>query len=432
MPRKARDERLDTRATRLRLTPRREPYWRTIQEGRAIGYRRLTGGKAGSWIARHYDPVEGRQYRALGSADDMLDADGMGTLTFAQAQDRARDWFREVERCAGRALEAITVRQAMSAYVEDYRTRGGKALAELQSTINAHILPELGDRRVATLTYAQIKAWHQRLAQSPALLRTKASAQARNVRSIDPGDTEGRRARRSTANRILTVLKAALNLAYRDGRAPSDDAWRRVKPFAKADAPRIRYLTDAEVTRLVNAGSADLRRLITAAVLTGCRYAELARLWAADLDLKAGVLHIRTSKSGKSRSAVLTDEGRRFFAGLARGKPHDALLLSREGRAWGKSHQHRLLREACEIAQITPAVSFHILRHTFASRLVMRGVPMAVVAAALGNTETICARHYAHLSPGYIADTIRQATGELGIVPGETNVQPLRLRAQLG
>ena len=63
MPRKARDERLDTRTARLKLTPRREPYWRNIQEGRAIGYRRLTGGKAGTWVARHYDPAEGRKLR---------------------------------------------------------------------------------------------------------------------------------------------------------------------------------------------------------------------------------------------------------------------------------------------------------------------------------------------------------------------------------
>jgi hypothetical protein len=62
----------------------------------------------------------------------------------------------------------------------------------------------------------------------------------------------------------------------------------------------------------------------------------------------------------------------------------------------------------------------------------MRGVPMAVVAAALGNTEAICARHYAHLSPGYIADTIRQASGELGIVPGETNVQSMQSRPHAG
>ncbi|WP_288049833.1 tyrosine-type recombinase/integrase [Acidiphilium sp.] len=363
MPRKARDERLDTRTVRLKLPPRREPYWRTIQEGRAIGYRRLPGGKAGTWIARHYDPDEGRSYQALGSADDLLEADGSGTLTFAHAQARAAAWFREIERTAGRVAEPITVREAIDAYLTDYLARGGKAERDMRTTVAAHILPALGDKKVADLTLATIRAWHHRLAAAPARLRTGKEAEKANARTAE--DADQRRARRSTANRVLTVLKAALSLAYREGRVPSDDAWRRVKPFANVEAPRVRYLSDAEVVRLVNACGPDLRALVT----------------------------------------------------------------REDGGAWGESHQHRPLKEACDKSKISPAISFHILRHTAASRLVQRGVPMAVIAAFLGNTEAICARHYAHLAPGYVADTIRQAAGEMGIVPPETKVKPLRRKS---
>jgi integrase len=191
--------------------------------------------------------------------------------------------------------------------------------------------------------------------------------------------------------------------------------------------PRIRYLTDDEVARLVNGCDAELRQLVTAAVLTGCRYSELTRLRTGDLDLDAGVLHVRLAKSGRGRTVVLTEEAGRFFAQAAHGRARDALLLHRNGGgAWGKSHQFRPLREACARARIAPAISFHILRHTFASRLAMRGVPMSVVAVGLGNTEAICARHYALLCPSYVADTIRQHAGGLGIVPAETNVEPLR------
>lgn len=430
MPRKARDDRLDTRTARLKLAVRREPYWRTIQEGRAIGYRRLPGGKAGTWIARHYSPTEGRRYLSLASADDLLDADGGSTLTFAQAQARAAEWFKEIERTAGRVAEPITVAEAMDHYLADYLARGGKAERDLRTTIAAHVLPELGAKRVADLTLATIRAWHHRLAAAPARLRTGVQAKRANVRKAEDADT--RRARRSSANRILTVLKAALSLAYREGRVPSDDAWRRVKPFANVEAPRIRYLSDAEAVRLVNACPPDLRALVTAALLTGCRYGEMARLRAADLDVDAGVLHIRQAKGGKPRAVPLTAEAQRHFAALAAGKSGPALLLTRaDGGAWGESHQHRPLIEACAAARIAPAVSFHILRHTFASRLAMRRVPMSVIAAALGNTEAICARHYAHLSPSYVADTIRQAAGDLGIVPAEAKVKPLR-RARAG
>ena len=134
-------------------------------------------------------------------------------------------------------------------------------------------------------------------------------------------DADTRRPRRATANCTLTQLKAALNLAYREGHATSDDAWRRVKPFPKVDAAHIRYLTDDEAKRLVNACGSDLRKLVTAALLTGCRYQELAKLRPADVDLNASVLLIRAAKGGEPRHVVLTDEAQQFFAQQMAGRP---------------------------------------------------------------------------------------------------------------
>ena len=59
----------------------------------------------------------------------------------------------------------------------------------------------------------------------------------------------------------------------------------------------------------------------------------------------------------------------------------------------------------------------------------MKKVPMSVIAAALGNTEAICAKHYAHLAPGYVSETIRKAAGDIGIVEPETTVTPMRHKA---
>lgn len=203
-----------------------------------------------------------------------------------------------------------------------------------------------------------------------------------------------------------------------------------MKPFAAVDAPRIRYLLDPEAVRLVNACGPELRRLVTAALLTGCRYGELVRLQARDLDPVGRVLHIRASKGGKPRAVPLTEEAERFFAAEAAGKARTALLLPRDdGEGWGKSHQVRPLRAACVAAKIAPVVSFHILRHTFASRMATKGVSMSVIAAALGNAEVICARHYAHISPNYVADQIRAHAGGLDIVP-ESNVTVIAPRAQ--
>ena len=56
-----------------------------------------------------------------------------------------------------------------------------------------------------------------------------------------------------------------------------------------------------------------------------------------------------------------------------------------------------------------PADGFHVLRHTHGSLLAIRTVPMAVIARQLGRADTrMTEKHYAHLAPNYVADTIRE------------------------
>jgi integrase len=64
------------------------------------------------------------------------------------------------------------------------------------------------------------------------------------------------------------------------------------------------------------------------------------------------------------------------------------VFLRADGGVWGTSHQKRPLDEASKRAGISPAVNFHILRHTHGSHLAMSGVPMGVVAAQLGHADT--------------------------------------------
>jgi integrase len=426
MPRKTLDERIDTRTARLKLDVRREPYWHGIQEGRALGYRRLNKGKAGTWNARFTLPGSPkRHFQALGSADDYAPADGTLTLTYAQAQDAAVAFFTACLKNEGRKVEPVTLEEAIETYMSAYRARGGKAEKDTRRTIEAHIKPSLGKMLLSDLTTRRLKKWRDDLASAPARMRAGPKTKNRKVRIA--ADPDAKRARRATANRVLTVLKAILNHAFNNGDVPSDDAWRRVKPFGAVDAAKIRYLNGAESLRLINACPDDFRRLVSAALLTGCRYGELIQLRAADVDLEAQVIHVRQAKGSKPRTAYLTDEGIAHFKALLIGKPGDALIITRaDGAPWGKSHQARPLLEACKNASIVPAINFHILRHTYASRLAMAGVSMTVIAAGLGNSEAICAKHYAHLCPSYIGDSLRAGFGMLGIIQPEANVVTLR------
>jgi integrase len=418
MARTLRDTKLDTRTSRSRLKVRREPYWRSISEGLAVGYRK--GAKGGTWIARHYSTEHGRRYSAVGTADDIADADGEHVLSFAQAQEAARTWFADLARHDRGDYRSgpYTVRECLEEYatwLQGHRKTAGDA----RYRIETHIAPKLGGIQCDRLTTAEIQKWLRDLAASPARLRSRKDAKRPNFRELNKADNDAIRRRRASANRTLTVLKAALNRAWREGKIRSDDAWRRVEPFEEADAARVRYLAVAEASRLLNACDPDFRRMAQAALVTGARYGELAALRVADFNPDSGTIHVRTSKSGKGRHIVLNDEGAALFKSLSAGKRGDALLLPKDdGSAWNKSHQARPMAAACKRARITPSVSFHILRHTWASLAIMAGAPLMVVARNLGHADTrMVERHYGHLAPSYIADAIRAAAPKFGIKP---------------
>src|SRR3984893_3713802 len=174
MARTVRDANLETRTARLRLGMRAEPYWRTIDAGAHLAYYR--GRRGGTWVARLYQDGRYRK-RALGTADDMSDANGVAILSFTQAQAAARKWFAKLARDAA-GIEPVAagpsrVRDAISDYLADYKRRGGKALAATEAAINAHILPALGDVQLDRLMARRIREWHSGLADAPPRLRTK-------------------------------------------------------------------------------------------------------------------------------------------------------------------------------------------------------------------------------------------------------------------
>ena len=212
----------------------------------------------------------------------------------------------------------------------------------------------------------------------------------------------------STANRILSVAKAILNKAFHDGLVSDNLEWRKVLPFKNADEARIRFLSDAEGIRLVNACPADLRALVRGALLTGARFGELAELRVQDVDLRAGRIYVAPAKSGRSRHVPLNPEGVALFRELLTGKTGDALVFVRaDGKAWGKNYHVRPLREACKVAKIHPAVAFHELRHTYASHLAQAGVDLLTISKLLGHADTrITSKHYAHLADKTLAAAV--------------------------
>jgi integrase len=140
--------------------------------------------------------------------------------------------------------------------------------------------------------------------------------------------------------------------------------------------------------------------LVKAALFTGCRYGELARLLVKDVNLDTGMVYISPeAKSGKGRHVPLHLDGADFFKSCIAGKVgKDRVFLRADGDPWGKNHHVRLLKAANTQASIEPPVGFHELRHTYASTLAQMGVDLLSISKLLGHADTrITSRHYAHL-----------------------------------
>jgi integrase len=406
---RVKDSSLDTRASRSKLKVSGKPYYKSIGEGLHIGYRKNAGG--GKWVVRRYVGDEQYRVETIAIADDIEDANGDTVLSFWQAQERAR----------GKRAYAgpYRVRDAVEAY---RKKLDGKASAYGNAIrFEYHVLPALGDELVDELTADKIREWHRQIAKSMPLIPGKRIGE--RTRQVDFNDSEQARKRKVTANRVLTNLKAALNHAFREGKATSDAAWRRVEPFENVERARNRYLNLAEVERVLNACDPEFRTLVRAALETGARYGELTRLRCADFNPDAGTLHIRESKSGKERHIVLTEDGQELFSQLSAGHPGKDPMF---GKEWADSHQIRRMRIVCKRAHIQPNVGFHQLRHTWASHAVMGGMPLMVVARNLGHADTrMVEKHYGHLAQSYVADAVRKHAPRFGPV-GKNNVTPMK------
>jgi len=416
MARTVQDTNLDTRQARTRLTARHKPYWRLLDQGCHLGY--YKGKRSTAWIARYFLGQGRYAEQRLGLVDDLADADGVAVLTFKQAQAAARKWFSgQAHKVAGLPLHdgPYSVGHAIRDYLGWLESEGKRSAQDHRTRAEAVILPELGSIEVAKLTPARIRAWRDGLANTPARLRTRKGA-TQNYRPL-PKDDETKDRRKSTANRTLTILKAALNHAFHEGQVESDAAWRRVKPYQGVDATRLRWLKHDQAMRLINACPEDFRSLVSAALVSGARYGELSVMKVGNFDPGNGTVFVAKSKSGKARHVVLTDEGAQLFASLTIGRSEGELIfLKSDGEPWHKSNQARRLRAACKAARIDPAVTFHELRHTYASLSLMAGMDLMVLAGNLGHAGTrMVEKHYGHISDEHRAKIIRDTAPHFGL-----------------
>ena len=197
---------LRNRTARRTLGLRNRPYWQSQGPGTSLGYRKVHKGQPGTWYVR-YTADNGKQIeKSLRCvADDLEPANATTVLNALQAADVARDW-----RSRGTTNRAeITVADAVRRYLE---LKGAKrSFADMRSTMNKHVLPELGRVKLKDLNLPMVQAWLYSIAGPPVNLRTR---------------TEEQRKRQATANKILRQFNAVLSQAVRLYRQQSQAACR--------------------------------------------------------------------------------------------------------------------------------------------------------------------------------------------------------------
>jgi len=242
------------------------------------------------------------------------------------------------------------------------------------------------DTPLADITAAKISAW-------------KDQDLARTV----PG---GKPVTVATVNRSLSALKHLLRLAWREWEVL--DKVPRIT-LEKESEGLLRYLSDEEIARLLTACEGQRARhpylgaLVTIALNTGMRRGEIMGLTWDRVKFDRGVLMLEgIHAKGKTRREIpMTDTV-------------DALLSAwpgpRDGRLFPAGRPDRGYLHALDTAKLMD-VTFHTLRHTFASHFMMRGGNLYELQKLLGHKDITMTMRNAHLSPEHLRASMERMEG---------------------
>jgi integrase len=203
-------------------------------------------------------------------------------------------------------------------------------------------------------------------------------------------------------NRPLALLRHLLRVAHEE--------WEVLLTVPKIKLERegqgrLRWLTEEEIVALLSAclrsRNAELHAAVIVAINTGLRRAELLGLTWDRVDQSRGVIRLEITKSGRRREVPLNDDSYHALLGL---RP----------KAAGRVFQTRSIRTAFENAVETAKldnVTFHTLRHTFASWAMMRGVSLRELQELLGHSSLAMTMRYAHLALEHLRTAVSRLAG---------------------
>jgi len=202
-----------------------------------------------------------------------------------------------------------------------------------------------------------------------------------------------------TVNRELACLKHMLNLAVKWGKLQSNPI--RDVSMLREPKVHVRYLTEVEAKKLIEACSETLRPIVITALNTGMRLSEILNLKWSEVDFDRGVFVIKQSKNGEPREVPLNQEMLCLLENLPLKGEH--VFTNRRGEPY--THIEKVFATARRKAGIKD-FRFHDLRHTWASWLVMRGIDLYTLQQIGGWKSFSMVQRYAHLSPEHMRKAV--------------------------
>ena len=197
----------------------------------------------------------------------------------------------------------------------------------------------------------------------------------------------------ATINREIALLKKMFNVAV-------DWGYLEYNPILKAKIEkennrRERYLTDEEMSRLVDAASDHLRPILIVALSTGMRRGEILSLRWADVHVRENYIHIEKTKSGKPRNVPLNRRIIEALAGLSRESEFVFYNPETDNHI---QDVKRTFKSCCDKAKIKN-LHFHDLRHSAASAMIRKGIDIVTVKEILGHADINMTMRYVHPAP---------------------------------
>ncbi len=227
---------------------------------------------------------------------------------------------------------------------------------------------------------------------------------------------------KSTVNIELTCIKAAFNLAIKWGYLPASPA-KDVSKF-RIEEKEILYFTDSElkqVMKIIPPG--NIRNIVLFAIYTGCRINEIVHIQLSDIDLLTWVIYIRNktnfkTKSGRNRVLPVSDNLYSLLNPLVLAKQMQAgeseqyLFTNALDIRYNKDYVSKQFKKYLREAGLSEKFHFHVLRHTFITNLIKKGVNINYVKELAGHAELSTTMHYIHI----VTNDLREAVNKINSV----------------